>query len=317
MSGIGHCMQNLYCERNRFLRWFRRAGTPRVQHTGLSTMLLRNFPAGSLSLIVRRCVSTVHRDIESLISMVRRRIGEERNLNVFVGVGQYYNYEGHTRIVLLRLGDNWTPQRDIPPEQIADIATDRFSIRDVATTLQSLGICRSVLTGELDCIQDGDWKFGFVTGSRFSIFSRSGSVLQTKSYFTGPKFQLKQEGHEVKCSPDDIKSVRIEISDEPWEYRQLLMELQSGQQLTVLESSDEQVLDEAHVDPPLAKLMMSTEWLVKAGAHICVASSRLGQVSRKPLLLLPRILTEEGNMWVQMRNEAWARGVTLQVPVED
>ena len=280
-------------------------------------MLLRSVPTGFLSWIVRRCLSTVHRDVESLISTVRGCIGEERNLNVFVGVGQYYNYEGHTRIVLLRLGDNWTPQRDTPPEEIADIATDRFSIRDVAKALQNLDICRSILTGELDCIQDGDWKFGFVTGTRFSIFSRSGSILQTKSYFTGPKFQLKCHGHEVKCSPDDIKSVRIEISEEPWENRRLLMELQNGQQLTVLESSNEHVFDESDVDPPLARLMMSTEWLVKAGAHICLASSHLAQFSSKPLLLLPRILTEEGNMWVQMRNEAWARGVTLQVPVED
>lgn len=261
-----------------------------------------------------RCVSTAFRDVESLVSSVRGSVGEERNAHVFVGVGQYYNHDDFTRIVLLRLGDNWTSQRDTAPEELADIATDQFNIRDVANRLQDIGICHSVLTGELDCIQNSDWKFGFVAEPDFSIFSRQGPILQTKSYFTGPRFHLRWEDQEHTWRPDGVKSVGVEVSDEPWEDRQLLLELENTDRLTVLATSDDHTFD---IEPPLARLMMTTEWLVKAGAHLCLALSRLAQFSNRPVLLLPQVLREEGNMWVQMRNKAWAKGVASQVPVED
>lgn len=108
-------------------------------------------------------------------------------------------------------------------------------------------------------------------------------------------------------STASVTAVGIRLSEEPWIQRQLFILTKDGEQdeVTLLEYEETRdggitALASEH---DLANLMVSSEWLTKAAGHLALRLTKLA--GRRIPLLLPSELREDGNVWVQMRNQMW------------
>eukprot|EP00118_Oscarella_pearsei_P024491 m.306176 g.306176 ORF g.306176 m.306176 type:complete len:294 (+) comp41023_c0_seq1:2336-3217(+) len=252
-------------------------------------------------------------DLTALVNEIEAKLPKDRSSHVglFLGTSQYNATPKVTaetpdsnRLVVLCLGDAWTPFRDTPPREILDVTTS-CTLNEVAKAVRAAGLSQKILTGEVDCLGKRAWSHGYSVED-FSIFSRVEPVLWTKVFFTGPAFCVASGS---RFHVDDVISVQVKMSDEPWEERSLQLEVKNKEKkelVSILEmvSSLEEVTGDA-----MADLVFSTEWIVKAGAQLCIASSRLSSLGHRPQLKLPRVLLEDSNVYVRLRNDAWARRV--------
>ncbi|XP_065826933.1 uncharacterized protein [Oscarella lobularis] len=290
-------------------------------HVIKDTMLLaRHHPVARLTKQCPfRSISTVktplYRNPNTIVERIRSEMqanDSSHHLGLFLGVGQYNRHPERERLIVLSLGDAWAPFRDTPPRELLDIQTEcpYREIVDDAVKEADMGQ-GNIFTGEVDSVGDDAWRHGY-TIENFSIFSRRGPVLWSKIFFSGPAFCLSN-GRRIR--PDDIVSVRVNVSDEPWEIRRLeveLIEKNSTNLVDVLETRCP--LEDDAMGDPLANLVLSTEWMVKAGAQLCAASFRAAAAANRlrPQLKLPRLLLEDANIYVRLRNEAWAKGNSFE-----
>ena len=257
--------------------------------------LSRSNPSFRVSQLLdkRRLQSSVAEALDIIQEGLRTKVAEKSAVGVqqriFLGTGQYYEHKENERIVVLSLGKDSSP-----PVVLLDSAIPSQQLDTLEGKISRFpGI--SLSTGEVDCLNEGAWRFGFERKPDFSIFSASGVCCELK-----PESNLRLLYDSSVCEEvtfSNIKHVQVSLSAEPWHERKLEIQLKDDELLTVLEDSSP---DESG---DLGVLMMSTEWLVKAGGHLCLTLHQTGQ---SVPLLLPNVLRADGNAYVSLRNKAWA-----------
>jgi len=166
-----------------------------------------------------------------------------------------------------------------------------------------------VVDGEVDGLDTAQWEFGHTFNPLVSIFSRQKSGIVARVDDAAGELRFRNENDDVNAiSVNAVEAICIRLSEEPWTERSLLVCVRdkdgSEKEVPLLSFEDKREVGLAvEAEHDLAKLMISCEWLTKAGGHL---AARLGRVKgmRVPLRL-PSELREDGNIWVQMRNRMW------------
>ena len=223
--------------------------------------------------------------------------------NLFVGTGQYFEDEKNERVIVLSLGDDGNSR---PPLMLLDTIIPRNEVDNLENELNSLPPVNSVRSGELDSIQHGPWKFGFVQKPSFSVFSTFGFCRQLQySSLQGACLRIFGKGLYEDILVSNIEHIQVSLSPEPWEERRLQLKMKNGDVVSIVEDCLESVTSEHG----LASLMISTEWMVKCAGHLCVTVRHLGGTLS---LKLPSVLRADVNPWVAMRNKLWAEKINKE-----
>ena len=223
--------------------------------------------------------------------------------NLFVGTGQYFEDEKNERVIVLSLGDDGNSR---PPLMLLDTIIPRNEVDNLENELNSLPPVNSVCSGELDSIQHGPWKFGFVQKPSFSVFSTFGFCCQLQySSLQEAYLRIFGKGLYEDILVSNIERVQVSLSPEPWEERRLQLKMKNGDVVSIVEDCLESVTSEHG----LASLMISTEWMVKCAGHLCMTVRHLGGTLS---LKLPSVLRADVNPWVAMRNKLWAEKINKE-----
>lgn len=263
-----------------------------------SKILLANWRANSYSSSVSRSFSETIEKIKEALATKPNDTLRSKTTRLFVGTGQYYEHETNERVVILSLGDD---ENTRPPFMLHDTTVQRDEVEKLEQELSSLPSVGSVHSGELDSVQDSPWKFGFFLSPSFSIFSASGFCCQLRQSVSGGRhFRIFAENLHEDVPVSDIEHVQVYLSPEPWEERKLQLKMKNGDVVSIVEDLEENISNEHG----LASLMLTTEWMVKAAGHMCIAARQFGD--SKVALKLPSVLRADVNPWVAMRNRIWA-----------
>lgn len=108
----------------------------------------------------------------------------------------------------------------------------------------------------------------------------------------------KQDGREIPF--DQIAQVSVSLSDS-WHERGINLHLKSGDTVRVVTDDVVYPMEELESSPDLVVMVM-TEWLVKTAGGLALQLARTGFPTP---LVLPKLLTEDGNAAVRNRNQRW------------
>ena len=257
-----------------------------------------------LSPVFKRSISDaivrVKQSLTAKLNETTKNEVDARGTNLFVGTGQYFEDKKNERVIVLSLGDDGNSR---PPLMFLDTIIPRNEVDNLENELNSLPPVTSVRSGELDSIQHGPWKFGFVQKPSFSVFSTFGFCCQLQySSLQGAYVRIFGKGLYQDILVSNIEHVQVSLSPEPWEERRLQLKMKNGDVVSIVEDCVESVTSEHG----LASLMISTEWIVKCAGHLCVTARHLGGALS---LKLPSVLRADVNPWVAMRNKLWAEKI--------
>ena len=220
------------------------------------------------------------------------------------------------------------------PEVLFDGALPKDSGSTVLRNVMLSAGPLSVVHGEVDALHTSYWRFGFFHDTTFTIFSYQGRICHVSLIDGKPCIELFRHSHHATADsaprvtiayPDhateplhhhahahdpavrvipiaSIKNVCVRVSPAPYITRTLfLTQHDSKHEVEVLVDELEDV-DPERVSDPLAMLMTTTEWLVKAAAGLSLVIKRFG--GNAPMRL-SRALMPEHNEWIAKRNKAW------------
>lgn len=246
----------------------------------------------------QRLLSSVAEAMDKIREGLKTSANAAIEKRIFIGTGQYYQHKTNERVVVLSLG---TEEKLRAPMVLLDTTLSSLDVEKLEEKVRGLSRVLQLSTGEVDCVNDEEWKFGFEKSPLFSIFSTSGicCMLKAKDGLS-PSLRIFDGPLSEDILLSDIKHVQVSLSSEPWNERKLELQLNNGDLLTVVQDFDE---DESS---DLGMLMMSTEWLVKAGAHLCLMVRQTLGGHSQVSLQLPNVLRAEVNPWVSLRHKAWA-----------
>ena len=140
---------------------------------------------------------------------------------LFVGTGQYSENDRNERVVVLSLGDDENLK---PPVMLLDTVMHRDEVGKLEQEVASLPSVGFIHSGELDCIKDGPWKFGFVHKPPFSVFSVSGFCCQLRHVgLEEPYLRIFDESLYEDIPLSNIEHVQVSLSPEPWVETSLVL----------------------------------------------------------------------------------------------
>lgn len=266
---------------------------------GVTGKLIKNNFSGQAQIAN---VSNTGKDVLNQIE--KRLLADTNTKHLFLGTCRYYHHKIYDRFVIVDLGDQLNSSSlDVSPQCLIDSALPRNDIEELKKTVPKLTRCASFSFGEVDGYFDQPWQFGYTLQPVFAVFTTLGIqfVIQTMA---NDKIMFIQKGacRGQSISLADVKSVRIEVSDDPWSSRYLILKMKDS-------DTSKEIIEDSRIDlnaeskRDLATLMIETEWLVTVAAHLSIAATTAA--NRKVPLQLADVLTSRGNPWVQMRNTAW------------
>eukprot|EP00794_Sanderia_malayensis_P005605 gene5605-6295_t len=233
--------------------------------------------------------------VEKAFHAINERTTQLDKPNLYIGIGQYFaNPERERVIVFSRALFNEILKNKqkalIEPEILLDCS---LGTEDIDLLLDKVGSLKaSISHGEVNSIDKGQWNFGFTIKPEFEIFNREATVCH---FIQNTKLRLVN-GDTIDL--EDIKSVNVYLSDEPWNEQSINLEMIDDSFVNLVDFE----IDNDNRD--LAMLMIDTEWTVKAAALLCL---NIKNRSQKVDLKLPRNLTIQGNPWVENRQNTWTR----------
>ena len=243
--------------------------------------------------------------IDRALQAVRTKLAEfgveSKESNLFLGTSQYFHKPNRDRILVLNsesglddFGLATSSRRDSDfIEPVLDFSLQSTDIDTFSDELSK--IARNVCNGEVNAVDEGLWTHGFVVNGNIKIFSRSSLV----SRLSHESFEYATEERLQRIPAHDITSIRVTLSDEPWNDQTLSLECKNDTIVPLLTFGYENDYRD------LAMLMVDTEWSVKAAALLCLQLKRLG--NKTVHLKLPKVLTIQGNPWVENRHDLWTR----------
>ena len=221
-------------------------------------------------------------------------------MNLFLGIGQYFRNPKRDRVFVLNAQsglDNFSAVVQCKNggfmEPLLDCSLQSVDVDRFADEL--LKISSHVYSGEVNAVDNGPWTHGFILGDHFKIFSQA--LLQC--HLNVVSFEYATEGKLKQVPTDEISSVIVGLSEEPWNDQTLSVECKSGNIIPLFTFSNENEYRD------LAMLMVDTEWSVKAAALLCLKLRKLGNSIVQ--LKLPKVLTIQGNPWVETRHDLWTK----------
>ena len=245
----------------------------------------------------KRHSSTRAEIMEHVKSVLSQKQGNQTTC-VFIGTGQYFEHKTDDRVIVLAADFSGHKSRIW---SVCEIIDTGMKATDVGPLTHDLALYSSqavIYQGELDCVNNLPWKFGYSILPHFSLFSKQ-DLICTLSHSEHKTFiNIFSEQSSKSVCLSDISHVQLRVSAEPWLGRCMELELKSGESLKLIDDFKQ----EGSKD--LCDLMMSTEWLVKAAGQICVVARQ--QPDCHISLRLPRELMGDFNEWVSLRNSLWA-----------
>lgn len=137
---------------------------------------------------------------------------------------------------------------------------------------------------------------------RLHIFDYRESVLRVS--FDGGDIGFVLDRQDARTIPfGAVTRVSVELSHD-WSERGINLQLgPNDEPVRVVTDDGSYLLDKLEASPELTVMIM-TEWMVKAAGALVMQMRKCGyQVP----LVLPKILTAEGNSMVHKRNQQWKR----------
>ena len=243
--------------------------------------------------------------IDKAVQALKGKISElgigNGELNLFIGTGQYFHKPDHDRIIVLNsksalndfCGTQLPHEKSDFVELLLDCSLNSADIDNLTDELDK--VANTVCSGEVNAVDEGSWTHGFAIGDELKIFSQNSLLCK----LSGLCFQIAAGNDVEQLLIDDIESVRITLSEEPWNDQDISLECRDDIIVELLNLSYENDYRD------LAMLMVDTEWCVKAAALLCLNLRKLGHKSVQ--LKLPKVLTVQGNPWVENRHNLWTR----------
>ena len=242
--------------------------------------------------------------IDKSIQTLKTKISElgikNRELNLFLGTGQYFHNPKRDRLLVLNSESGLNSFDTVSPNiksdflvPLLDCSLQSTDIDKFSDELDKIG--GNVYHGEVNAIDEGLWTHGFVINNNFKVFSQNSLLCK----LTLTSFDFVTDGALQQLSIQDINSVRISLSEEPWNDQTIAIECKDESIIPLLTFGYENDYRD------LAMLMMDTEWSVKAAALLCLNLRKLG--NKTVHLKLPKVLTIQGNPWVESRHDLWTR----------
>lgn len=238
--------------------------------------------------------------VPEALSCIKSKLDDRQKTRIFIGTGQYYSHKINERVVVLSLGGTSNPAGT--PLEVLDAGIPSEDLPKLQKEIQMLPNCSQLESGEFDSVYEEPWSFGFTNQPHFSIFSKYGYCLTIASLKAGPAFRVYNGPLHEDIYLKNIQDIQVRLSEEPWVERKLEIKLKDGEILTVVED----LRQSGSVD--LGELMVSTEWMVKAAGHMCLAARVVGNY-KDVLLKLPDPLRAENNPWIELRNNTWCERV--------
>ena len=229
-----------------------------------------------------------------------------KGFHLYVGTGQYFQDQDNDRLIFLALHSLPDNSKEDGvnvlslPETILDCCMNPDHYDKLMKSLENTEFIHNpISTGELDFIGNGDWSFGFSVKPSFSLFSRLNGIYSSfvPKGKTSTHLRVCNNGLFEDIPIQDISSVNVSLSPDPWNERTIDLELHGGELLTILDMEVE------GDNRDLSSLMIDTEWLVVCAGLLCL-NIRKALISNVTLKL-PRVLTTQGNPWVEVRQKAW------------
>jgi len=241
--------------------------------------------------------------IDNALQTVKTRVSKlelrPTEVNLFLGIGQYFRNPKRDRVFVLHAKsglDNFSAAELCNNNFMEPLLDCSLQSCDVDMLLDELHkISNHVYSGEVNAVDNRPWTQGFVLGDHFKIFSQT--LLQC--HLNMASFEYATEGKLEQIPIDEISSVIVGLSEEPWNNQTLSVECKSGNIVPLLTFSNENEYRD------LAMLMVDTEWSVKAAALLCLKLRKFGNSIVQ--LKLPKVLTIQGNPWVETRHDLWTK----------
>ena len=225
---------------------------------------------------------------------------DSENDQIFIGTGQYFHMVGRDRVFVLHSKDGFgQPMRKASTSEGQKIILDcNLASGDVDKLMDKLETATNckLCNGEINSVDRGDWTFGFTMRHEFAIFSKN--ALSCCNLNGNKTLNLMVNGEEEVIPLTQVKNINVILSEEPWNEQAIEIELKNETFTQIVGYSLENDMRD------LATLMVDTEWSVKAAALLCLKVRKLGYPVN---LRLPRVLTVQGNPWVENRHEIWTK----------
>ena len=242
--------------------------------------------------------------IDKAIQTVKTKISElgikNTELNLFLGTGQYFHNTKRDRLLVLNSDSGLNEFDTVTPSRSSDFIVPLLDCSlqstDVDKFSDELGkIGGNIYHGEVNAVDEGLWTHGFVISNYFKIFSQISLLCK----LTRASFDFVKDGILQQLPIQDITSVRITLSEEPWNDQTIAIECKDESIVPLLTFGYENDYRD------LAMLMVDTEWSVKTAALLCLNLRKLG--NKTAHLKLPKVLTIQGNPWVENRHALWTQ----------
>ena len=243
-------------------------------------------------------------DVKNAVAMVKEKL-EKSDLNkmqssLYVAVGQYYHKPRRDRVLVMHSPTKFLETKadgnfSLGLQELVDCS---LTSEDFDSLLKEINLLtKNWSHGEVNAVDVGGWTHGFVLGQDFKIFSKTSLICD----FTQSSVRASFDGLAEEVPFGDVKSVIVNLSEEPWDEQSLAIECANDEYIELLSYTIENETRD------LATVMIDTEWTVKAAALLCLKLRKLGcNVG----LRLPKVLTVQGNPWVENRHDMWTRFMT-------
>ena len=222
-----------------------------------------------------------------------------RDLNLYIGTGQYFDNPKRDRVLVLHSASNFDEFAVSPnenPDFVERILDCSLPSSDIDQFSDELGeIAGRISSGEINSVNTGNWTHGFVIHDVLKIFSHESLLCK----LFGTTLQVLADGKVENFPAQSIESLSVMLSEEPWNEQAVVIGCKGGQTVPLLTFS----YDNDNRD--LAMLMVDTEWSVKVAALLCLKLRSFG--NKEVQLKLPKVLTVQGNPWVENRHNLWTR----------
>ncbi|EDV22892.1 hypothetical protein TrispH2_006596 [Trichoplax sp. H2] len=273
-------------------------------HSQFRTLLNRVKKANFSS---QETIRNAHHTLKDVLNEVDKKLeANVESKHLFLGTCRYYNHKVNDRFVIVNLGDRiavedaWSQ-----PQCLIDTALSRDDIEELKKSIPKLTRCASFSVGEVDGYFNSPWQFGYYLQPNFTVFTTLGLQFMMRTIVNEKILFL----HNGACKGQSINlahvdSVRVEVSDDPWSSRNLILKMKDSDELKDI-IEDSRINLDAESKRDLASLMIETEWLVTVAAYLSIAATTAA--NRKVPLQLADVLTTRGNPWVEMRNSAWIK----------
>lgn len=244
-------------------------------------------------------------NVKKSIEMIKEKL-EKSDLNkvqssLYVAAGQYYHTPKRDRVLVMHSSTNFLESKKADGHfslGLQELLDCSLTSEDFDLLLKEINLLtKKWCHGEVNAVDVGDWTHGFILGQNFKIFSKTSLICD----FTQSSLRASFDGLVEEIPLGDIKSVIVNLSEEPWDEQSLAIECADDEYTELLSYTIENETRD------LATVMIDTEWTVKAAALLCLKVRKLGY---NVGLKLPKVLTVQGNPWVENRHDMWTRFMT-------